>query len=236
MKLSILTASLTAILCAGPLAGCSDDDPARTAAPPECPVLTDDDANPDQIKGEPGSYALTARGQGASVLACIALPAGYTNFGDFAVSGVGDDDDDPFRAIQYWTVWGVYDDPCRGTPSEIGPSARDLATALLDQQVSRVTRPQVVSVGGYDAVALELTVPATVRLDACNEGGYYKLWQGRPGDAHHTVGAPGTHERIWIVDVDGERVVLSAIWSPDATDVQSAELTEIVESVEFVSS
>src|SRR5215218_6050849 len=48
-------------------------------------VLLDDDADPDQIEGEPGSYAMTARGATEAPWAVVDVPAGFTNFGFFAV-------------------------------------------------------------------------------------------------------------------------------------------------------
>ncbi|HSV41246.1 MAG TPA: hypothetical protein VLI04_20965 [Nocardioidaceae bacterium] len=231
MKVSILTASLAACI----LAGCTDEGNATTD-PPECLVLTDDDANPDQIKGEPGCYVITARGSARPALAALDVPAGYTNFGagglwPVDVSGEAA----PFRGIQYWTVYGVYANPCaEPIPAPaVGPSVEDLAAALTTQKLTRASTPRPVTLDGHDGLYLELTVPLDTVFDNCAEG-YYKFWEGMPGDAQHTAESPGILERTWILDVDGDRVVLNVMASPGVTDAEIDELTEVVESVRFV--
>ena len=233
--IAVLTASLPLCL----LAACSDDT--ATADPPEetpeCIVMTDDDADPDQIEGAAGCYTFTARGTAKPALAELTLPAGYGNFGHFALwpTDVSQSEDTPFRAVQYWTVHGVDPDPCNSTGAapQIGPSVEDLAEALDNQKHSDATEPVPVTLDGHEGVYLELSVHVGRDPGTCS-GGYYFEWEGSPGDAQHTVGADGTVERIWIVDVDGVRVVLVAIAHPGVTPAEFDELSAIVESVRFV--
>lgn len=91
-----------------------------------------------------------------------------------------------------------------------------------------------VSLDGRDGLYLELTAPRNIRFEDCGLGGYFGYWEGMPDDAQHTVGAPGTVDHTWILDVDGVRVVLVAIESPGVTRTQIGELTDMVESVHFV--
>lgn len=239
MRLHVALAAATLAL-----AGC-DDSAARTDEPSadarDCPLMVDDDSDPDQIKGEPGTYAFTARGEGAPAVACLDLPAGYTNFGQFALwpSDVANSDttgeDVAFRGIQYWTVNGVYDDPCvrPGHATEAGSSVEELAEALEAQPTTETTDPVPVTLDGHDGLYLEQTLPSDVKVAECTDG-YYMLWEGAPGDQHHWVEHPGTVERTWIVDVDGVRAVFVAIGAPGVTSTEFDELSSIVESVEFV--
>lgn len=202
-------------------------------------LLLDDESDPDQMEGKPGTYALTARGAGSPPLAVFDAPAGYSNFGFFALWPSGEEaerEDDTFSAVQYWTVHGVYPDPCdrKGKPApEIGASVKDFAAAMAAQKLTSVTKPVPVTLDGHQGLYLETTVPSGVKIPDC-EGGYYMFWQGSPGDADHSSGSPGTVERTWVIDVDGERVVLVAITAPGATDAQADELTAMVESIRFV--
>jgi hypothetical protein len=220
-----------------------DSPPADVAGAADYVLLLDDDSDPDQVLGEPGAYALTARGSGTPPLAVLDVPAGYSNFGFFALwpFGSGDEgaeqEEEPFRSVQYWTVHGVFAEPCHRegeAASEIGTSVTALAAALKAQKLTSVSESRPVSLDGHRGLYLELTVSAGVRFDDCDDGGYFTLWEGMPADAQHTADSPGTVERMWILDVDGERVVLAATAAPGVTDASVEELTGMVESVRFV--
>lgn len=120
------------------LAACTDPPASTTtgntprADADDYVLLLDDDSDPDQIRGQAGAYALTARGAAAAPLAVLDVPAGYSNFGFFAFNQMGGGDDDPLRAVQYWTVDGVFTNPCtmgKDAP-QAGTSPQDLAAAL----------------------------------------------------------------------------------------------------------
>jgi hypothetical protein len=89
-----------------------------------------------------------------------------------------------------------------------------------------------VTLDGHDGVLVSVTVPEDLDVSRCTEGRYV-FWQGSPGDAHHQAPV-GTTERLWILDVDGQRVVLGAAATAGVPDREVAELTAMVESVEFV--
>ena len=130
------------------------------------------------------------------------VSTGYSNFGFFAV-WPGEASREPFRAVQYWTVNGVFADP------------------------------EPVSLDGHDGLYLELRVPGRVDFGRCTDGSYM-LWEGRPGDAQHPADSPGSVERVWLLDVDGERVVLTAIAAGGVPRTRVHELAAMVESVRFV--
>jgi len=224
------------------LSGCADDVKARAedSTPPdvaEYVVLLDDDSDPDQVQGAPGAYAFSARGSGTPPLAVMDVPEGFSNFGFWMVwpldSGSQGGDGSPLRAVQYWTVNGVYTDPCRraGTAPEIGPGVDDLVTALTAQRRTQVTEPVPVSLGGHEGVTLELDVPDSLALERCTEG-RYMFWEGSPGDAHHQTESEAV-ERLWVLNVAGQRVVLAALVDPDVPKADVEALTAMVESVRF---
>ena len=200
-------------------------------------LLLDDDADPDQIRGEAGTYALTARGA-AAPLAVLDVPPGYSNFGHFAVWPQADEDDrsdDTFSTVEYWTVHGVYEDPCRweGAAPEIGATVDDLVEAVSEQRYTAVpTGPEPVTLDGYDGVRLTARVPADLDASRCTEG-RYMFWNGSPGDAHHQAPV-GTTEVWWILDVDRQRVVLGTAATEGVSESDVDELTAMVESVRFV--
>ena len=226
------------------LAACTDQTGSSTndGTPPvdagNYVLLLDDDSDPDQILGKAGAYALTARGAATAPLAVLDVPAGYSNFGFFALNQADAGDDDPLRAVQYWTVDGVFTNPCdmdEDAP-RAGTTVEDLAAALAQLELTSVSEPVPVSLDGHDGLYLELTAPRDVSFEDCGLGGYFGYWEGEPDDAQHTVGTPGTVDHTWILDVDGVRVVLVAIEQPGVTPAQVGELTDMVESVRFVES
>jgi hypothetical protein len=219
------------------LGGCADDAPDPVT--PDFVLLVDDGTEEaDMIEGEPGAYGLTPRGTSSAPYAVIDVPSGYASFGSWAVwplAGEDDEEDSEFSTVEYWAVHGVYADPCgwKGAAPEIGPRVDDLVTALSEQRYTEVIAdPRPVTLGGHEGVLLSVRVPADLDGTGCTEG-RYMFWQGSPGDAHHQ--APiGTTEQLWILDVDGQRVVLGTAATAAVPESDVAELTAMVESVRFV--
>ena len=46
---------------------------------------------------------------------------------------------------------------------------------------------------------------------------------------------PGQVDRLWVLDVHGQRLIVDATYSPDTPQADRAELTQVVESLRFVS-
>jgi hypothetical protein len=228
-------ASLMVVAASGCSGEAKDDRDGRED--PAYTLLLDDDSDPDQVRGAPGAYALTARGNGEPPLAVVDLPEGYQNFGFFAlVDEALDTESGPsFYAVNYWTVHGVYENPCTtaGGAPPAGTSVEDLADALGAQKLSAASAPVPISLGGHEGLFLELKVPPNIDPDTCERDAYF-VWEGLPGDAHHVLNDPGAIERLWILDVGGSRVVLAAITTPGVTKAKARELQEVIESVRFV--
>ena len=62
---------------------------------------------------------------------------------------------------------------------------------------------------------------------------YGLLWIDGDMPPYHDFIYRGFVDRIWILDVEGERVVINAFHGPRVTDEEVDELTRIVESVAF---
>jgi hypothetical protein len=113
-----------------------------------------------------------------------------------------------------------------------GKTVEDLAGALAGLPRSTVSKPVPVTLDGRQGLYLELTASEDIAFETCDLG-YFGYWEGSPDDAQHTVESPGTLERIWILDVDGERVVLVATVPPGVTEAHAREVTNMVESARF---
>ena len=105
-----------------------------------------------------------------------------------------------------------------------GPSVGDLASTLAGLPGFRASGPTFVSLGGYDGLYVELVAVAP----PCPA---FWLTSRTTGLADDVV--RGHVERLWVLQVEGGRVVVEASHDPGATEGQVAELTRIVESVTF---
>jgi hypothetical protein len=97
----------------------------------------------------------------------------------------------------------LFSDPCRPNDEEnpdlpVGPTVDDLVTALVDHPSLDVTAPVDVTLAGYSGTYLDLLVPDDI--SAC------VTYQ--PIAGHIYAQGPGQRWHMWILDVNGVRVVV----------------------------
>ena len=197
---------------------------AESAEPqPDHRIVPDIEGSPDVL--EPGRWALAANGHAEdTVLAEVDVPAGWGGLSWF----IGSDD----VTVGYWLVTEVPRDPCHETGrQDPGPTVEDLVSALDEQRLTRVTGQKPVTVGGHDGTYLEIVAP-DVDYSACQEGQVW-YWETPSNGARHHEGPAGAIERVWIIDVDGQRVVLSGDTPPDDPAALDA-LEKLVGSTTFL--
>jgi len=175
---------------------------------------------------EPGLYAFPVFDAPAGYrVPVVPVPAGFLS----AEEGVrsGDMDAGDGRVLLLWDIDSVYTHPCAAgaTAVRVGPTAGDLAEALAAQPMRSGTDPVPVTVDGFDGFYVELSVP-DIDLSAC-PGGKFNSWPGRWQQA------PGQVDMLWILDVDGQRVVFDASRSGNLDPQAEAELKDMVTSTTF---
>ena len=127
----------------------------------------------------------------------------------------------------------LHSDPCltperlapHATPDvPVGPSVDDLASALADHPLLDATDPVAVTLGGYSGKYVDLQLPSD--LTGC-ESSY---WPWEPG-----IYAQGPSHRwhLWILDVDGVRLVVQATDYAGTSPQRQAELQAIVDSIQI---
>ncbi len=101
--------------------------------------------------------------------------------------------------------YGVSPDPCAGSGIEpVGPSIDDLVEAIRDEPIYETTTPEPVELGGAEGTYIEVRIPPDFDASQC-DGGVI----GTPGYPETTIAwEPGYRGRYWILDVDGQRVVM----------------------------
>ncbi|TAK01270.1 MAG: hypothetical protein EPO36_05855 [Chloroflexota bacterium] len=149
------------------------------------------------------------------------------SWGVFEESGVLFDNDPPAGA--YFGLYGggnLFSEPCltdedAGADVPVGPTVDDFVTALVDHPTLDVTDPVDVTLAGYSGTYLDLTIP-----DDISECVRYV-----PTDRHIYAQGPGQRWHMWILDVDGTRVLVETNDYPGTSAETLAEEQAIVESL-----
>jgi hypothetical protein len=129
-------------------------------------------------------------------------------------------------------VQDVAKDPCHGTRFvRPGAGVRGLVDALVAQPGQRVSRPRPVTVDGHHGLYLELTQDGT-DLRGCHKS-TSTLWHSTD-DFPYGYGIPGSVVRCWVLDVDGLRVLITAMTTPHETPTEAAEVVGIATSTRFI--
>jgi hypothetical protein len=226
------------------LAGCGDEQTAVDSTSSPTSDATSSAAGKDVRSGppridklidgalEPGSYALPPLGPGHPPVAVVDVPAGYTHWGPFLNAAEPQEPDDPL-AISLWVVTGVFKDACVATEQiPAGDSVRTLADAFLRQKVTSVTKPRAVTLAGYDGLYLEIKAPVKLDYTRCNDA-ELNFWEATPAGERWTR-MPAMRDRLWILDVDGQPMVLAMFVPPSATDRQVEQIADIAKGARFV--
>jgi hypothetical protein len=118
----------------------------------------------------------------------------------------------------------------------VGPTVDDLATALVAQKGRNATAPTDVTLSGYPAKRVELSIPADLDRATCDEG-VIRTWVA-PGEDTALVNEtenlgmhPGQLNVVYIVDVDGDRLVIDTWHMPGTSAADLAELDAILASM-----
>jgi hypothetical protein len=203
------------MIAAGVLAACSSaGDDTQVAATGSSP-------SPD-----PSSFVLkTDTDFDASYRITMHLPDGYAGH-QTVVFGT-----DGGQGISAWTVRNVYAEPCRwaGTLLDppIDPSVDGLVAGLTSQKDRHATAPTDVSLSGFTGKYMELTTPAGIDLADC-DGREFRTWIDANGQRNLE---PGQRDLLWIVDVDGTRLVIDSALGPETTKQDRSDRIQMVESI-----
>jgi hypothetical protein len=159
--------------------------------------------------------------------ALVDVPTGFVEGDDGYDWYVVSDDGDTFLGL--WVIDEVDHDACLHADADAfdpGPSVEDLADALVAQKSTRAAPPEPVTIAGHPGQYVELASPRD--LSGCEK--YPGLWR----EPERPIYRNGQVDRVWIVDVDGQRLAVDASYGPGSTAVERDQLTSMVNSLEFV--
>lgn len=229
---SLARSSSVVLLVACLLAACSTD------APPD-----------DQTSASP-----TARGSGGPVVFegsivgdgdhpgyTVEAPDGWSSLdGAFVIK------EGPFTlGMGVWDVGRVPMHPCRWKETEVepGPTVDDLVETLTAKRLRDPSTPTDVTLAGHEGRYVEWSVPdgwvvtGDSQFRGCDDGGDgledFVSWWGTDGGERYQQEA-GQIDRLWILDVDGQTLVVEATHSADTPAADLQELEQVVASLRFV--
>jgi hypothetical protein len=237
-----------------PLGACSDDSTAtendatgehdavsaNSSTPEAGPTTTEGSPGPTDLMTvtdgsplEPGAYAVPLIGPESAMRAVVDVPEGYFNPGPWVIDdGDGTHAPDEFGELMFWAdIDQVDPDPCKpGGTVVVGPTVRDLADALAAQENRTTTRSVPVTLHGNNGIYVE-SRGSQEAASSCRDG-QPTLWQSDSYWDDSFGVEPGNVQRMWILDVDGQRVVALVNIFPGQT-ANPDEMAEIAESVRF---
>lgn len=207
----------------GPNVG-SEPSPHASEAPIE--VFIDSNQTPGRVYLFGGGLAY--EWYGLDVIATV--PAGWTRGdelrGEFGIVRVGG------RAkLLFWQVDTLVADPCSsgyGADASVGPTVDELATALAAIPELEATTPADITLDHWIGKRMDLSSRGTCE--------WVELWRWQHAPSNDEtfgqgIGRGETHE-VWMLDIDGQRLVIDASYPADQVELQS-ELRQIVDSLDI---
>ena len=169
-----------------------------------------------------------------SIRATFTVPDGWAGADGVAVWLAAEGSSAPGGAVLAFGRGGwLHSDPCltaeqlatNVTPDvAVGPSVDEFATAIADHPLLEATDPVAVTLGGYSGKYVDLQLPSD--LTGCTNS--YYPWE--PGAYAQ---GPSNRWHLWILDVNGVRVVVHTIDYAGTSEQDRDELRAMVESIQI---
>lgn len=159
----------------------------------------------------------------------VTVPSGWFNYNGWALNNGG------ALGLAFWDVNKVYPTGCRwqGRPKiDPGRHVNGLARALATRPLRHASKPRTTELAGFRGKYLRWSVPNKIDFSHCGQG-YFESWTGRGWATDRYQQGPGQVDRLWILDINGKRLVIDANYLPSATRKQRTELDRIVHSIKF---
>lgn len=158
--------------------------------------------------------------------AFVTVPSGYVETSTWYVVSK-----DGHEYLGLWTVAEADRDACRHGERDVydpGPSVDDLARALVATRSIRASEPEPVTLAGYQGEYVELASPR--HLGKCRNP-HAGMWTS--GDGGRGIYSRGQVDLVWILDADGQRIVVNAGYSALSAATDIHQLTSMVQSLRF---
>jgi hypothetical protein len=226
--LGAAAAVLVAIIGFSVLSGTNGNfgSPDPTPSPSPTPVAA--------LAGQPnlvaGRYSIES---GISMRVSAAVPNDWSAVGSWGFRGPQGYEPPRGTGLRFYTVGNLLNNPSDVNDGlqdpPVGPTVDDLVEAIAAQSEWTSSTPTDTTIGGYPARHLRITVPDGAELDPRNGGSFF-LFQDE-GSGQIWGLAAGQMFDVYVVDVEGERLVLDAFHYPGTSEADFAELQAVVDSI-----
>ena len=213
--------------------------PAPTASPTPVPTPT---AAPLPLPTggalAPGAYDVTDRSYTGVSHFTMTVPAGWSIPSATDMLVIKNEGQAGEVGLTTWVVSHVFADACKWDPNalvNVGTSIDQLVTALAAQKGRQASTPTTLTVGGFPAKHIDLTVSPTLNTHDCTSGNL-RYWPGAGPDLGSGMccNPAGNVDSVYVVDVAGARLVIVARHYPGSSEADQAELQSIVDSIQIV--
>ena len=184
-----------------------------------------------------GTYYIEDRSITNAERFTFTVPDGWTTDSDTQIRKHAEEPGEVW--LTPWVLTHIFSDACqwedtRQSLLDAGETVDELVSLLVDQEGRQASAPTEVMLGGFPATRIELTVPADLDTATCTNGNL-RYWPGAGPDMSSGLccNPPGNTDVLYVVDVDGNRLVVVARHYPDSSMEDRAELQAIVDSIEI---
>ena len=239
---AMLAILVIAAACSSTGSGSSAASPASPASSPSQAIASTPGPTASPTVGSTQGRRVEAQVLGSGTLPTysVEVPGGWSLGGKFITkSGVA------VMGLSIWDVIQVPSDPChwKGHLVDAGSAVGDLVPLLVAQEGRNASKPTDVTLAGRSGTYLEWSVPTDMVVtgdsdfEGCDrwpDNGHadFVSWLSSGGGERYQQ-VPGQVDRLWILDVDGKRLVVDATYSPDATEADRDELNGVAQSLRF---
>ena len=163
----------------------------------------------------------------------VAVPAAWSTDTDWVVIGPKGNQAPDGMAVRFYTVGQVFKNPVaisKGvlTPP-VGPTAADLAAAIVGDPAWHATGPTNVTIDGRQGLRVHFAIPTSSGLGADGQFDMFAL-AGVPDIYGFSLGQVFD---LYMVDVPGERVVIDAFHFPGTSASDLAAQQAVLDSIQI---
>lgn len=180
---------------------------------------------------DPGRYRVVNAGPGLDVT--VAVPSGWSSGEDWVVIGPRGNDEPDGMAIRFYAYnLNLYTNPASLDEGQlsppVGPTVDDLVEAIVNHPAWTASAPTDITIDGHSGRLVSITIPSDAEFTADDK---FFLFVD-PGGGQVWGWAPGQTFDLYIVDVDGVRLVIDSFHYTGTSEDDLAAQREVVESVE----
>ncbi len=205
------------------------DDPPTAPSSTPMPTATPVPRIPDSENLEGGTYQANPF---IPVDVLVTVPDGWMGGGDWLLFGPRGFQPPDGMNIRFGSVSMMYANPLDASAGfvepPIGPTVDDLVDAIVAHPDWSTSAPTDVSIDGYAGKTVRLTIPADIELP---ESGFL-FWKDGQGSDRWAF-EPNQIIDFYVIDVDGQRLVLELFSYPNTPAADLAERQAVIDSLQL---